>query len=122
MTTYNEPDRNYEALLSEGAGSISRDAITIKSGSGVLVSGTVLGKITATGKFEGYDDGNSGGSNAAAAVLMQTVDATSADVVATAIVRLAEVKKDALQWIAAVDATAKTKAYADLAAINIIAR
>lgn len=122
MATYTEPYRSFEALLSEGSGSISREAVTIKSGSGVLAAGTVLGKITASGKYEGYDDGNSGGSATAAAVLAQAVDATSSDIVATAIVRMAEVKKDALQWVAAVDSTAKTKAYGDLAGSYIIAR
>lgn len=121
MTTY-EPQRNYEALLSEGDGSISREKLVIKSGAGALKSGTVLGKVTTGGKYEGYDDGKSNGAEVAVAVLMQNVDASSADVEATCIVRLAEVKKDALQWIAAVDATAKTKAYSDLSAAFIIAR
>lgn len=75
-----------------------------------------------SGKYAGYDDGLNNGAQTAVAVLMQAVDATSADVSATAIVRLAEVKKDGLQWIAAVDSTAKTKAYSDLALVNIIAR
>ena len=73
-------------------------------------------------KWVGYDDANTDGSQVAAGVLMQSVDATSADVDAVAIVRMAEVKKDALQWITAVDSTAKTTAYTQLAAINIIAR
>lgn len=122
MATYTEPYRNFEALLSEGDGSISREVVTIKSGAGVLAAGTVLGKVTTGGKYEGYDDGKSNGAETALAVLAQSVDASSADVSATVIARLAEVKKDALQWIAAVDATAKTKAYSDLAAVYVIAR
>lgn len=122
MATYTEPYRNFEALLSEGDGSISREVVTIKSGAGVLAAGTVLGKVTTGGKYEGYDDGKSNGAETALAVLAQSVDASSADVSATVIARLAEVKKDALQWISAVDATAKTKAYSDLAAVYVIAR
>lgn len=122
MATFTEGQRPYEFLLSEGNGTISRANITVKSGSGVMKAGTVLGKITATGKYEGYDDGNAGGSNAAAAILVDTIDATSADVAATAILRLAEVKYDALQWIDANDATSKTAAVTALAALNIIAR
>jgi hypothetical protein len=122
MTTYTESQHNYEALLSEGDGSISREVVTVKSGAGNLAAGTVLGKVTSGGKYEGYDDGKSNGAETAVAVLMQAVDASSADVSATVIVRLAEVKKDALQWIDAVDATAKTKAYSDLAAAYVIAR
>lgn len=217
MTTYTEPYRSFEALLSEGDGSISREAITIVAGAGDLAAGTVLGKITigataeatafasntgdgtmgeitvsagaipgtyklvviaedtdagtftvedpngvfvgtgavdaefdaggltftladgaedfnlgdgfdivvaaGSGLWTGYDDGNDDGSQVAAGVLMQATDASgNANVSATAIVRLAEVKKDALQWISGVDAGAKTKAYADLALVNIIAR
>lgn len=214
MTTYTEPYRDFGALLYDEQ-AISREAITIASGAGVLAAGTVIGKITTgtsatatafagntgtgtvgtitvsagakvgtyklviiepatdAGKFQvedpdgkiigtgtvasafskgglaftladatdfvagdgfdivvaagsgqwtGYDDGNSDGSQVAAGVLMQAVDATSATASATAIVRFAAVKKDALQWISGVDNTAKTKAYADLAAIDIIAR
>lgn len=214
MTTYTEPTRPFEALLSEANGSLSRADVTIASGSGALVAGTVLGKITTgttasaaafagntgtgtmgtitvsagalvgdyklviiepgsnvgtfqvedptgkilgtgvvatefskgglkftisdatdfvagdgftitvasgSGKYAGYDDGLANGAQVAVAVLAQTVDATSADVHATAIIRLAEVKKDMLQWIGAVDGTAKTKAYADLLAVNIVA-
>lgn len=122
MTTYTEPYRAFEALLSEGDGSISREKITIASGAGELAAGTVLGTITASGKYTPFDDGNSDGSETATAILMQAVDATSADVSATAIVRLAEVKKDALQWDSAVDSTAKAAAYVDLAAAYIIGR
>lgn len=75
-----------------------------------------------SGYYTGYDDGNADGSQTACAILMQAVDATSATATATAIARLAEVKKDALQWIAAVDATAKATAYAQLATVNIVAR
>lgn len=122
MTTFTEPNRSFEALLSEGNGAISRETVTIVSGAGVLDAGTVLGKITASGKYTGYDDGNSGGSNAAVAVLAQAVDATSADVTATAITRLAEVKYDQLVWIAANDATSKTAAVVNLKTVNIICR
>ena len=215
MTTYTEPQREYEAALYEEP-NLSREAVTIASGNGVLLSGTVIGKITTgstasaaafavntgngtmgtitvsagalpgvyklviiepatdagkfqvegpdgkiigtgtvaaafskgglaftladgstdfiagdgfditvaagSGKWAGYDDGNTNGTQTALGVLMQKVDATSADVKATALVRIASVKQDALQWISGVDSTAKTKAYADLALVNIIAK
>lgn len=75
-----------------------------------------------SGKWDAYDDGNSNGTQVAAGVTLYTVDATSGDVTTTAIVRLAEVKKDALRWDDAVDSTARSTAYTQLAAINIIAR
>lgn len=215
MTTYTEPQREYEAALYEEP-NLSREAVAIAAGSGVLLAGTVIGKITTgstasaaafagntgngtmgtitvsagalpgvyklviiepatdagkfsvegpdgkvigtgtvavafskgglaftladgsadfiagdgfditvaagSGKWAGYDDGNTNGTQTALGVLMQKVDATSVEVTATALVRIASVKKDALQWISGVDSTAKTKAYADLALVNIIAK
>lgn len=54
--------------------------ITIVSGAGVLGVGQVLGKVTASGKFKAYADGNSDGSQTAKLILAEAVDATSADV------------------------------------------
>lgn len=121
MAAYTEGQLPLEALFWEAHPSMSREQVTIVSGSGVVAAGTVLGKITATGKYEPYDDGNAGGSNAAVAVSLYKVDATSADQVVTAVVRLAGIKKDALQWKAANDATSKTAAYTNLKTLNIIA-
>lgn len=109
-------------IKSEGAGDYSREALTIASGAGSLLPGTVLGKVTASGKYVPYDDGNSDGSQAAAAILIYPVDATSADVVAACIVRHAEVWKDRLQWASTVGSGEKTTAYADLLALGVIAR
>lgn len=53
--------------------------ITVVSGEGALAKGTVLGKVTATGKFKAYDDNNTDGSEVASAILGVDVDATSAD-------------------------------------------
>lgn len=121
MTAYTEGQLPLEALQWEAHPLMSRQNVTIVSGSGVVEAGTVLGKITASGKYEPYDDGNSGGSNAAVAVSLYKVDATSADVSVTAIVRLAGIKKDALQWKSGNDATSKSAAYTNLATLNIIA-
>lgn len=53
--------------------------ITIVSGAGVLAAGTVLGKITATGLYDAYDNGDSDGTETAAGILMYRVDATNGD-------------------------------------------
>ena len=58
--------------------------ITIASGAGVLTKGTVLGKITASGKYKAYTNANSDGSEVAKLILAEDVDATSADVNAVA--------------------------------------
>lgn len=121
MTAYTENVWPLEALFWEAHPSMSREQVTIVSGAGVVEAGTVLGKITASGKYEPYDDGNAGGSNAAVAVSLYKVDATSADKTVTAVLRLAGVKKDALQWKSGNDATSKTAAYTNLKTLNIVA-
>ncbi len=53
---------------------------TIASGAGVLTRGTVLGKVTASGKYIAYTSGAADGSQNPVAVLAVNVDATSEDV------------------------------------------
>lgn len=57
-----------------------RKAITIVSGAGVLLKGTVLGRVTASGNYDAYADAGAGGLDTARAILAEDVDATSADV------------------------------------------
>lgn len=110
-------------IKSEANGHASRDTITVKSGAGLLKSGTVLGKLTADGKFVPYDNDAETGAQTAAAILLEDVDATSADVKTVGIVRLAEVYGSRLVWGAAVTTDAeKTAAIADLAAAFVVVR
>jgi hypothetical protein len=109
-------------IKSEANGDLSRETVTIASGSGKLFAGMVLGKITASGKYKPYDNDNTDGSQTAAAILVYDVDATSADVAAVAIVRLAEVWTNRLLWASTVAGGEKAPAYVELAAANIIVR
>jgi len=122
MATYNEPLRPAEFLISEADGTLSRDSVTILSGSGVIKAGMILGKITATGKYKPYDDDNADGSEVAAGIALMEVDATSADAACAVIARLAEVKLAALQFASTNDAGDQSAALVDLAAKFIIAR
>lgn len=72
--------------------------VTIVSGSGKVARGTVLGRVTASGKYKPYDADNNDGSEVARAVLAYAVDATSADQVSTAWVH-GEFNKAALTGI-----------------------
>ncbi len=54
--------------------------VTIVSGSGALTRGTLLGKVTASGKYKPYNNANADGSETAKLVLAEDVDASSADV------------------------------------------
>ncbi|GAB4287288.1 MAG: hypothetical protein Kow0098_03600 [Ignavibacteriaceae bacterium] len=58
--------------------------VVIASGAGALIKGTVLGKVTATGKYVAYNDGNADGSQTAKCILADDIDATSEDINTTA--------------------------------------
>lgn len=102
-------------LISEANGTRSREEVVVASGEGALVAGTVLGKITASGKYAAYDNAAADGTQAAAAVLYAGVDAAAADAAAVIIVRDAEVVE---AYLTGIDAAGK----ADLAALGIIVR
>lgn len=89
-----EGPRTAEWLLSEADGTRSRDVVTVHILSGQsLDSGTVLGKVTASGKYVPSVNAASDGSQTAVAVLYNDLDAPDADtdVQATAITCDAEV-------------------------------
>ncbi|HNU12650.1 MAG TPA: head decoration protein [Rubrivivax sp.] len=109
-------------IKSEANGDLSREALVIVSGSGKLLAGTVLGKITASGKYKPYDNDNSDGSQTASAILVYDVDATLADVTAVCIVRLAEVWTNRLVWASTVAGGEKAPAYTELATALVIVR
>jgi hypothetical protein len=89
-TTPSAPDN-----LLAGAFPLVTDGGVIASGEGVLTRGTVLGVITASGKYAAYDDAAVDGSEEPAAILAVDVDATSADVLAS-VYLTGEFRADAL--------------------------
>lgn len=104
-----------EFLLSEGNGSISREEVIIAAAAGAMVPGTVLGKLTATGKYVAYVDAAADGSGVAAGVLYAAVPDLGVDQKGVAIVRNAEVMDSLL---VGADANART----ELRAIGVIPR
>ncbi|MCE6073394.1 head decoration protein [Agrobacterium vitis] len=126
METFTEKARPLAFLLSEGNGYISREVLTIASGSGVLEAGTILGKITASGKYS-YSPNASvtaiAGAEAAVAILCYGVDATDADVEALCVTNDAEAKEPMLLVHSSVDdATKRAAKIAQLRTVNIKAR
>lgn len=93
MTVLTQGNESYEFLLSEANGMRSRSQVTVTIAGGVaLPSGTVLGKITATGKFVKYDEaGTDDGRRVAAAVLGTPLAGTNGDIKATVLERDCEV-------------------------------
>ncbi len=112
-----------EYILSEASGARSRDQAKIASGAGQVEAGTILGKITASGKFAPHDSSATDGSEAAIAILYANVDATDADARCVISARDCEVKKDDLIYHADIDTDTEIDAVnASLAANGIIVR
>ena len=114
-----EGGRPSDWLKREADSLFSREQVTIVSGAGELVSGTVLGKITASGKYTPVTVAAADGSEDAAGILFQDVDATSADVSAVIIARDAIVSNQGLTYGADVNtAPERAAVHAALAALN----
>lgn len=114
-------------IQSEDNWARSRDRVTIVggfTGAAKLVAGTVIGKITATGKYTISANTGSDGSQTAVAILFDDVDPTSADVLNVAVIaRAAEVRADDITYDATVNDPTKTAAkVTQLAAVGIIVR
>lgn len=89
-----------EYLVSEAAGSRSREVVTVASGQN-LTGCTVLGQITASKKYVALAPAAGDGSQNAAAILFDNTDATAGDKKQTAHVRDCEVNASDLVWGAA---------------------
>lgn len=121
MPPLTEPNRSGDFLLFEEDHHYSRDVVTIAA-SADLEPGTVLGKVTASGKFIRSVETASDGSETATAVLLSPAKAETADVTdALVIARHARVKRHGLLFDASYDDTAKRDAaVAELASVGIL--
>ncbi|MBR0687337.1 head decoration protein [Bradyrhizobium manausense] len=112
-------------IQSEANPFLSRDQVTIEGGTGgagKVYAGTVLGQITATGKYVPWAHGASDGSQNAKAILWDDVDATASDVLGAVTSRESEVRKADLTFDATANGSQINAAIAALAAFNIIVR
>jgi hypothetical protein len=112
-----------DVLKYEANPNYTREVVTLLQGMPYPV-GSVLGKITASGKYKLSTSGGADGAQTASAVLLYAVDATLED--ATGIVVLrgpAIVSREGLAYDGTVDDAAKiTAKITQLAAVGIIAR
>lgn len=126
MSMITEGARALAHILSEASGTRSRDIVTIVSGQGKLEPGSVLGKVTASGKYAVSPNAEVvgiEGAETATCILAYAVDATDADVEAVVTARDAEVKSQQLTFHASVNDATKTGAkHTQLALAGIIAR
>ncbi|BBE74356.1 head decoration protein [Oharaeibacter diazotrophicus] len=101
----------------------SRETVTIASGAGVLATGTVLAKVTASGKYVAAAASGSDGTQTAVAVLVTPVDASAADQKAVVVARDAIAGHAGLTWGATInDSTKRAAAITQLAAVGILVR
>jgi hypothetical protein len=114
MTIKKEPIHAGEFLLSEGAGTISRESINVAAGP-ALYAGQVLGLVTATSEFAPYAPAAEDGTQAAVAILFGPLGESDVVRRGRAVVRLAEVSEAHLTGL---DADAEK----DLAAHFLIVR
>lgn len=110
-----------EFLLSEANGERSREVVVI-TGSAEFKAGTVLGKITASGKYTSHDESASDGTQNAVAVLGYDVDATAADANGVVFVRDCEVSDEILIMPTGISVNDRADAITSLASAGIIAR
>ncbi len=124
MTVLTENPHSGNFILSEDDdGRLSRDNIVVASGAGPLLPGTVLGKVTASGKFVPSPETATDGSETAVAILVGPVNATGADALAVAMTRHAEVNHHGLIYDASVNDDAKKSAkWGQLRAAGIVVR
>ena len=101
----------------------TRETVTLLTGTAYPV-GSVLGRITASGKYKLATHGGTDGAQTATAVLLYAVDATLADAVGIVVVRGPSiVSRAGLAYEATVNDAAKiTAKIGQLAAVGIIAR
>jgi len=91
MTSLTEPTRAQSFVVSEAPGTLSREAVTIASGTAALSPGAVVGRLPATGEYTAYDQTATNGSEVAAGIVLEAVDASAAAAAVAILARQAEV-------------------------------
>ena len=111
-----------DLLKYEAPNLYSRDQATVASGQN-LTLGAVVGIVAATGKVKALDPAATDGSQLAAGVLLEPVDATAGDRDdGILLARHAIVADSALVWPAGITNAEKAAAIAELKAIGILVR
>ena len=106
---------NVSFVLHEETSRYSRDAAVVPANTAAMVAGTVLGKVTASGKLVPYSNTATNGSEVATAILLYNTPTQTEDQKVTVLTRHAEVNGNQL---VGVDAAA----IADLKQVGILVR
>lgn len=111
-----------DLLKYEAPNLYSRDQVTVASGQN-LALGAVVGMVSATGKVKALDPAATDGSQTAAGILLQPLDATAGDRDdGILLARHAIVADSALVWPAGITNAEKAAAVDQLKAIGILVR
>ena len=123
MTVLTQPPSMGDILKYEVNPNYTRETVTLLAGTPYPV-GSVLGKITASGKYKLATATGTDGAQIASAVLLTAVDATGADATGVILARgPAIVSQSALVFDATVNDAPKTATkYAELVAVGIVPR
>ena len=123
MSVLTQPPSMGDVLKYEVNPNYTRESVTLLAGMPYPV-GSVLGKITASGKYKLATSGGTDGAQVATAVLLYAVDATLADATGLVLVRGPSiVSRAGLAYDGTVDDSAMiTTKLGQLAALGIIAR
>lgn len=116
-----EAGKTGSCIISLANGNQSKDNVTLLSGQD-LAANTVLGKITASGKYAAVDPGSPDGRATAAAILLEATDASGGDKTVAIIARDAEVIADELIWPTTSPAVDTDAGIVDLATHGILVR
>ena len=123
MPVLTQPSTMGDVLKYEINPNYTRETVPLLEGTAYPV-GSVLGRITASGKYKLATSGGTDGAQTAGAVLLYAVDATPGDAVGVVLMRgPAIVSRAALAYDGTVDDAAKiTTKISQLAALGIIVR
>jgi hypothetical protein len=117
-----EPSNLGDLLKYEAPNLYSREQLTVASGQ-VLPLGAVIGIQTASGKVKVVDPSATDGSQVAAGVLLQAIDAASGDKKSgIAVVRHAMVSDRGLIWPSAMTSLEKANATQQLKTLGVLVR
>jgi hypothetical protein len=121
MPALNESNTLGDLLKYEAPNLFSRESITVAAGAN-LTLGTVLGRVTASGKYVILAPAASDGSQTASAVLLGDAAAASADAKGLILARHGIVADHALVWPGGITNAQKTAAIGQLEAKGILVR
>lgn len=109
-----------EFLISEANDYRSRDEVTVDATGGALEPGTILGIVTASGKYVRHNAAGVDGSQTEAGILMVAIGAV--EDTRTVIARDAEVSESDLTYEVGADAAQVAASNAALASLGIVVR